>query len=120
MVGPQSILDFTLQHWDGKYVSISMVHVSQCSKFCRSLVPITDHEECVIAVLAGSPDDEGWCEVHQEAADALERSHDKLKKPSKHDLKHQEQRGHFTQEAAGESMGGGQKVNYSLLIICMH
>lgn len=120
MVGPWSIFDFTLQNWDRKYISISMAHVSQCSKFCRSSVPITDHKECVIAVLAGSPDDKGWHKVHWEAADALKQSHDKLKKPSERDLKHQEQRGHFIQEAAGESMGGSQKVDYSLLIICTH
>ena len=49
------------------------------------------------------------------AASALERSYDKLKKLSERGLKHPERRGHFPQEAAGESMGGGQKVNYSLL-----
>ena len=64
------------------------------------------HEEHVIAVLASSPDNKGWHKVHREAANALEWSYDKLKKPSECDLKHQERRGHFAQEAARESMYG--------------
>ena len=91
MVGPQSRFGFTLQCWDGKYVPISLYCVFLLkSKVHRSAVPITDNEDRVIAVLAGSPDDEGWREVHREAANALERSRDKLKKPSERDLKHQE------------------------------
>lgn len=66
----------------------------------------------MIAVLAGSPDDNGWHQVHREAAEALERSRDKLKQPSERDLKHQLRRGNFPQEAVGESMGGGQKVSH--------
>ena len=66
----------------------------------------------MIAVLAGSPDDNGWHQVHQVAAEALERSCDELKQPSEHGLKHQLCRGNFPQEAVGESMGGGQKVSH--------
>ena len=36
------------------------------SKVHRSVVPITDIKDCVIAVLAGSPDDEEDGAVHQE------------------------------------------------------
>ena len=66
----------------------------------------------MIAVLASSPDDNGWHQVHQVAAEALERSCDELKQLSEHGLKHQLCRGNFPQEAIGESMGGGQKVSH--------
>lgn len=86
-----------------------------CSLYsCRSRtsVPITDDEDRVIAVLAGHPDDVGWRQVHEDAAEALESSRAKLKKPSEKDLENRDRRGHFPQEAVGESMGGGQKVEY--------
>lgn len=81
----------------------------------RTSVPITDDEDRVIAVLAGCPDDAEWQQVHEEAAEALESSRDKLKKPSEKVLENRERRGHFPQEAVGESMGGGQKVESYIL-----
>ena len=59
----------------------------------------------------------GWQQVHEEAAEALETSREKLKNPSKKDLENRERRGHFPQEAVGESMGGGQKVEYHSLYL---
>ena len=112
MVGSQSRLKFTLQHWDGKYVVFSLPLAFPWSNLCRSSIPVTDHEDRVIAVLASSPDNNGWHQVHREAAEALEWSCDKLKQLSEHDLKHQLHRGNFPQEAIGESMGGGQKVSH--------
>lgn len=110
MVGPNSKFHFTLERWDGKYVWLLLTSFS-CLRGFRSSIPIIDSEDCVIAVLAGCPDDDTWSEIHLEAADALENSRDKLKNPSERDLENRERRGHFPQEAAGESMGGGQKVN---------
>ena len=82
----------------------------------RTSVPITEHEDRVIAVLAGSPDDVGWLKVHEDAADTLENSRSKLKTPSAKELEHRERRGFFPQEAVGESMGGGQSVRSLFLV----
>ena len=58
-----------------------------------------------------------WQQVHEEAAEALKTSCEKLKDPSEKDLENREQRGHFPQKAVGESMGGGQKVEYYSLYL---
>ncbi|PBK58708.1 hypothetical protein ARMSODRAFT_900204 [Armillaria solidipes] len=55
LVGPRSRYGFDYKPWGGK-----------CA------IPITDKEGRVIAVLAGQPDDPGWDEVHQSAADLLD------------------------------------------------
>ena len=51
-------------------------------------VPITDHEDHVIAVLAGSPNDVGWLKVYEDAVDTLKNSRSKLKTPSAKELEH--------------------------------
>ena len=50
-----------------------------------------------------------WQQVHEEAAEALKTSCEKLKDPSEKDLENRERCGHFPQKAVGESMGGGQR-----------
>ena len=66
--------------------SLSLPYLLMWSFQSRISVPITDDEDCIIAVLAGCPNHVGWQQVHEEAAEALKTLHEKLKDPSEKDL----------------------------------
>lgn len=72
----------------------------------REAVPITDKDGRVIAVLAGQPDDPGWDEVHQSAADSLDACRGKMKQGT-------HRRGRYPMLSSGISFGGGQTVRSS-------
>ena len=69
---------------ESKYLSLP--YLLLCSFQSSTSVPITDDKDCIIAVLAGHPDDVGWQQIHEEAAEALETLCEKLKDPSEKDL----------------------------------
>lgn len=87
----------------------SLASAASCSSTAfRAAIPILDR---IIAVLTGSPDDPTWSNMHLTAAQLLEESWSQLPAPSARKEQMQAQRGDFTAAAAGQSMGGGQKVS---------
>jgi hypothetical protein len=81
---------FELVKWDG-----------------RGARPILDRNGVVIAALVGSPSDEGWQKVHEEAFELLQQNLPKCEF-TEEDTNHR--RGQFGVLNAGISFGGGQQV----------
>jgi hypothetical protein len=106
VVGKESLYNFTLQTWDGRYATPPPLFRMPNAP-CRSPLPILTDKRRLIVLPAGHPEDSDWALVHQEAADALEEARRRCHVPEKKRL---HRRGYFCALRCGVSHGGGQKL----------
>ena len=96
---------FKLQEWDGRYGIYAASCLDILTHVCSHAIPIIDRMQCVIAILAGMPCDEGWRGLMQEAARILE---DACQQSSLSPSAANHRRGDFFTLRSGISHGGGQ------------
>jgi hypothetical protein len=100
---------FTLQRWDGLYVSLQDLHHAKQPfnvNYSRLPIPITDAEGRTFALCAGMSKDASWADDMAEGVEALEaarRDCDLTPEQSKH------RRGDYMCLRTGVSIGGGQR-----------
>lgn len=107
MVGEWSTFKFRLQVWDGRYAHSPPLSPNQkLNSVCRSSIPILTSDRCLIALMAGQPEDDNWHTLNDKGSATLEQAWRECRIPPKKLLHCRSQ---FSALRCGFSHGGGQK-----------